>query len=165
MAEIVQKMTGGKEEVLQQPEAVDQSNSTQQCTGDAEEAPDSQKKNQQQWYEGLESFWGGSLLASKKEKTSVKSITSRVSNLGNQLTELIPFELDITSQKRPPRSSRTSTFEFDPNQSAEIDPKHLPDNQTLEEFKKEIEEEKEQPKIEESPFTPLAEAAESDKKE
>ena len=44
MAEIVQKLTAEKEETPQPHEAVDQSNSTQQFTGYAEEAPDSQKK-------------------------------------------------------------------------------------------------------------------------
>ena len=84
------------------------------------------QKKGSQWLSGFETLLGGGVINVKKHKASVKNITSRVSVLGKELSGIIQSNINIDISQPSQKGERTGpeaeTFEFDPNQSPEIDP-------------------------------------------
>ena len=93
------------------------------------------KADGKQWLGGIESILGGGYMNlgnQKARSTTLKSLGSRVSTIGNKTQQsLMSFYKNTTltqspsgtiDVQKPNKSDEKTSFEFDPNQSPEIDP-------------------------------------------
>lgn len=126
---LIQMLTGDPDnkETFEFSDVVAQrSFSTEPFEGYQEENNLQNAKKGSQWLSGFETLLGGGVINVKKHKASVKNITSRVSTLGRELSGIIQSNINIEITQPVPKGDKPNaepdTFEFDPNQSPEIDP-------------------------------------------